>query len=244
MRLTVCTYNLHVNAVKHKPDAVLDDIDYIMSQASIAVLSEAGQAGNIIDSACLDFNLNCYNGNTDAAESTPILYKKGLGVFNTTSPVLTKRSKVNAAGAGPSTTKEKNLNSIGFNYNGVRVIVRSIHTTPSIYLPKNGALNRKQIMRAAQVINMSEKRTNTINLLGGDFNCKPTSRNRNPLESLANMKSSQLNKGIKRTNGRRSIDDWYVSNLHNLVTIDKTWTHKGVSDHLMYFMTVDINANR
>jgi hypothetical protein len=74
--------------------------------------------------------------------------------------------------------------------------------------------------------------------VGGDFNCLPNDGVRDGLEH-AKLISSQLVNGPKDTEGNRSIDDVYYSKSR-YITLKKTWTENGASDHKMYFAEFNI----
>lgn len=222
----VATYNLHVNTVKKRPEALIRDIGHLFKTAHVVVVQEGGQAQNVIRKACVRYGLKVFKGyGQPGQDSTPILYKKGLKVKNFKSVKLTDRERVNPKAAGPTYTKPKWLNGVLFKFGGRFIWVTNIHTTPSVQFKENERVVRKQIRNADAAL----EKLRGIKIIGGDFNTLPNHSVRNPLEDK--MRSVQIVGGRINTKGGRNIDDIYFTKDPTRIRLEHSYEFNGASDH-------------
>lgn len=235
--LTVATYNLHANAVRKNPAAVLRDIELFMQEADFLCVQEAGEAGALLREACQKFHLKLFDGFDKYGQAaTPILYK--AEALEKKSFPLTPTTHVGEPGAGPGTMKAKWLNALKFSFYGRDIWIASIHTTPSVYIPVREELALRQTRGTAEAL----KGLTGFKFLGGDFNSLPDSAIRKPLLSAGFGSSQAVLKPIA-TFGKRFIDDVHFSNSREVRPVEH-WVRRGVSDHHGYFVKYEITPTR
>jgi endonuclease/exonuclease/phosphatase family metal-dependent hydrolase len=231
-KLVVATYNLSAAACERHPDKVLSDILGAMSNADILCCQEAGKADHILRKV-ERAGYHVYYGDGDNSQAaTPVVTKKKPR--RSKSFFLSKSTHVGEAGAGPATLKEKWLNVVWLRYYGRSIRAGSMHTSPSIYIKIREWLAKRQCDRAGDAMS----KMIGLKFVAGDFNSVPTDSVRDGLEH-AKLISSQLVQGPKDTEGNRSIDDVYYSKSR-YITLVRTWTEEGASDHRKFFAEFNI----
>lgn len=234
--LTIAAYNLSAAAVKHHPDAVINDIVDIMSVADILLATETGMATDLLKR--LDkHNLYVYQpvskpGQKDTAIISRRKPRKCASDF------LTPATDVGEAGAGPATLHSKWMNRSKFRFYGRTVWAAVLHTSPSVYIKKRFELAKRQFQGAAN----GAKRLFGFKVVGGDLNSEPNSPLRNPLEQVG-LISAQHELGEKNTMKGRCIDDQHYSKNAKFRAV-KHWVRHGASDHLCYFVTYEVVPSR
>lgn len=247
MLLTVGTYNASVEAVKHDPDGVKEVITRFFNLVgdgpndiigAVLGTQEMGQA-SWLPKFCKDNNIGLYQGEEPAAAATPILWDLPRDPFRTKSELLTKRKFVGSRPAGPSTTKEKYLNQIAFNFNGRTTRVANKHNSPSIWWPPNRSLIKKQDERTALYLADYEGQR----FVTGDRNHDPFHKFNRPLREEGLMSTQEMLYGPIPTRKTKAIDDIDMDDDNRTNLIGKhTWKTPG--DHKLYYVVVDVTLGQ
>lgn len=239
---TVCTVNLFVGAVKHKPEKVLADIGRYLSNADFLVVEEAGEAEKILHKAAQKYDVFIYDGFGLKGQGATAIISKRAPRKSKSFP-LTQATHVGQSGAGPSVLKPKWYQTSLFRIYGRAVWIGVLHTAPSIYI-------HIREMLALEATQDAAKATTTIRglkVIGGDYNSEPDHRVRNPLEREG-LVSSQNELGWINTMENRCIDDQHYSKkwkkgakVGNKIRAVKHWTMEGSTDHRAYFVEYEVN---
>lgn len=231
-RVTLGRFNLSINAVKHHPKRLTEELALVMRDCASLGISEGGAAEKVIRVAAKLSGAKVYFGSGKTGQaSTPVAVGPHATDVHFDSKLLTRQGLYLGKGAGPDRAKAKWLMVALFEQDGERYADGNVHLSPSQYNPIRMAAALMQLNRAQR--HMRRHYKDRHRSLGGDLNNIPGARTFLRLRRWT--RSTQKVLGPEGTHGRRAIDDVYVDKTLRPISHEARPT---VSDHDAYLVIV------
>lgn len=249
------TFNMGVVPCRKYPDRVQSTIQSLLLTDVIGISLQEAQskeAQRILRKVLAFFNehsrhpqVHLYKGRPlrEGSDATPILIQtsphvkwKDSRTVQLTEPT---RTKVIRRVAGPARVKAKYLNMVHLDVYGRDVWGCSEHGPASVWWPPRARLAREMFRDTADTLDD----IHGLVLNGADYNMKPDNPILNPLDRIG-LKSAQLTRGPKGTDGRRPIDDIRSTNDSDRLRLVSTHTHDpNTFDHKAFVATFKIKVD-
>lgn len=238
LRVTLGRFNLSINAVRHHPKRLTDELVDVMEACDSLGISEGGAAEHIIRKAAGLAGCRVWFGVGEVGQaSTPVVVGPRATDVGFRAHGLTKQGLFVGRGAGPDRAKAKWLMVALYEIDGEKYADGNVHLTPSQYNPLRMAAALLQLNRANRRMRRHYKDRHRS--IGGDLNNVPGARTFLRLRRWT--RSTQARLGAEGTHGRRAIDDVYVDRTLRPISHEARPT---VSDHDAYIVTVTPKESR
>jgi hypothetical protein len=238
LRVTLGRFNLSINAVKHHPKRLTEELALLMRDCDSLGISEGGAAEKIIRTAARLAGGRVWFGEGKVGQaSTPVYVGPHCKAVRFEAIPLTKQGRKIGKGAGPDRGKAKHLMVALFEKDGEQYADGNIHVYASLWNPVRLAAALVMINRANRHMRTHYKDRHRS--LGGDLNDTPGARAFLALRRW--LRSTQRALGPEGTHGRRAIDEVYVDKTLRPISHEDRPT---VSDHDAYLVVVTPREHR
>lgn len=231
-RVTLARFNLSINAVKHHPKRLTEELTLIMREVDSLGINEGGAAAKIIATSAHLAGGTVYDGSGKVGQaSTPVYVGPHCTNVHFDAVQLTSQGKWIGKGAGPDHGKAKWLMISLFEKDGEEYADGNVHVYASLWNPIRLAAALLMLNRANRYMRRHYKDRHRS--LGGDLNDTPGARAF--LRLVRWLRSTQRLLGAEGTHGKRAIDDVYVDKTLRPISHEDRPT---ISDHDAYLVVV------
>lgn len=238
LRAVLGRFNLSINAVRHHPKRLTEELALLMRDCDSLGMSEAGAAEKLVRVAAKLAGGKVYFGEGKVGQaSTPVYVGPHCTDVRFETWPLTRQGKRIGKGAGPDKGKAKHLMVALFEKDGEQYADGNLHVYASLWNPVRLAAALIMINRANK--HMRHHYPHRHRSLGGDLNDTPGARAFLRLRRWT--RSTQALLGPEGTHGKRAIDDIYIDRTLRPLEHEDRPT---VSDHDAYLLTVTPKEHR
>lgn len=238
LRVVLGRFNLSINAVRHHPKRLTEELALVMRDCDSLGINEGGAAEKIIRAAAALAGGKVWFGTGVVGQaSTPVYVGPHAKNVRFEAIPLTRHRKFIGKGAGPDHGKAKHLMVALFELDGEEYADGNLHVYASLWNPIRLAAALLMLNRASR--HMRRRYPDRHRSLGGDLNDIPGARAFLRLRRWA--RSTQARLGPEGTHGRRPIDDIYIDRTLRPISHEDRPT---VSDHDAYLVTLTPKEHR